>query len=78
MGLFKKLTVRSKTKSTWDLAENPTALPTANEQEVPKQSKKTSTSNYAPPPPPYELEADLGDIDADTGSILIGIDFGTT
>ena len=78
MGLFKKLTVRNKPKSTWDLAESTTARPTAHELDVPKQAIRTSTTIYAPPPPPYELEAELGDTDTDTGSILIGIDFGTT
>lgn len=78
MGLFKKLTVRNKTKSTLDLTDKATTQQFAHELDVPKQTTRPVSFTYAPPPPPYELEADLGDEDTDTGSILIGIDFGTT
>jgi hypothetical protein len=78
MGLFKKLTVRNKPKSTWDLTEDaPKPLP-AHESDIPKQTAGLSSFTEAQPPPPYKLEADLGDEEIDTGSILIGIDFGTT
>jgi hypothetical protein len=72
MGLFKKLTVRNKQKSTWNLTEEVPKL------DPPKLATRPVSITHAPPPPPYELENDIGDEDADTGSILIGIDFGTT
>lgn len=77
MGLFKKLTVRSKTKSTWDLTDEGTARPLTHQLDVPKQTTRPASFSHAPPP--YELEAELGaEDDTDTGSILVGIDFGTT
>ncbi len=78
MGLFKKLTVRSKAKSTCDLSEEAATRPIAHELDVPKQTTRPASFTYAPPPPPYELEAELGDESIDTGCIMIGIDFGTT
>lgn len=75
MGLFKKLTVRNKTKSTWDLSENNL---TRHEFAVPKHTARPLPFTYVPAPPPYELEAELGNADSDPGNILIGIDFGTT
>lgn len=72
---LKKLASRNKTKSSWDLADT-----TVRTLEVPKGVQRPSSFTFSPPPPPYEEEQveDREISDSDLGSLLIGIDFGTT
>lgn len=71
---LKKLASRNKTKSSWDLADA-----TTRTLEVPKSVQRPSSFTFSPPPPPYEKEEEDREISvSDLGSLLIGIDFGTT
>jgi hypothetical protein len=72
---LKKLASRNKTKSSWDLADA-----TVSTLEVPKSVQRPSSFTFSPPPPPYveEQEEDREISVSDLGSLLIGIDFGTT
>jgi hypothetical protein len=81
MGLFKKLTVRSKSKSPLDSSDGTATRPFTQEVNVPKQTPRPAVftvPSQSPPPPPYALKVEPEDEDSDPGSILIGIDFGTT
>lgn len=78
MGLLKKLTTRNKSKSTWDLVDGPTTRTTIHELRVPKDTARPSSFSFGSPPPPYELGIEPEISDSDLGSLLIGIDFGTT
>lgn len=73
MGFLRKLTTRSKHKSTWDL---PYAA-SSHDSGVPQVTEKRS-SFVLSPPPPYESQEEREISDSDLGSLLIGIDFGTT
>ena len=77
MGLFKKLNIRSKPKSTRFSFEGTIKPSLPPGLDVPKQAISSPSLTHVPASPEAQLEAALED-DTDTGSILIGIDFGTT
>lgn len=75
---LRKLASRNRTKSSWDLADT-----TDRTLEVPKSVQRPSSFTFSSPPPPYaqaeeEEEEDREISVSDLGSLLIGIDFGTT
>lgn len=73
MGFLRKLATRNKTKSTWDLSDT-----VDRTLEVPKGVQRPSSFSFSPPPPPYEQAEDREISVSDLGSLLVGIDFGTT
>ena len=73
MGFLRKLATRNKTKATSDLSDH-----VDRSLEVPKGVQKPSAFSFSPPPPPYEQDEDREISVSDLGSLLVGIDFGTT
>ncbi|KAH6629649.1 hypothetical protein C7974DRAFT_394938 [Boeremia exigua] len=83
MGFFKDISFRSKSKSTQGVASSTVVrhdFPPAPEPQIPKIKMRPP---LVPPPPQssgasYYLGSNSEDSESDPGSIIIGIDFGTT
>lgn len=75
MGFLKRFGTRSDKRSSLDLRNT-----TGRTPDVPKSIQSPAPIPYSPPPPPppYEREEDHEISVSDLGSLLVGIDFGTT